>query len=67
MQWSRGAPLRPFLEALEDEEEKLRFHERLRAGVAQAYIVSFSSAFHCCLPLKPTGYYFPLSVQSQTK
>ncbi|MBW4500074.1 MAG: hypothetical protein KME57_11055 [Scytonema hyalinum WJT4-NPBG1] len=25
MQWSRGAPLRPFLEALEDEEEKLRF------------------------------------------
>ncbi|NJM73263.1 MAG: methyltransferase domain-containing protein [Scytonema sp. RU_4_4] len=37
MQWISGAPLRPFLEALEDEEQKLRFQEKLRAGIARAY------------------------------
>ncbi|MBW4634756.1 MAG: methyltransferase domain-containing protein [Iphinoe sp. HA4291-MV1] len=37
MKWVSGAPLRPFLEALEDEEQKLRFQERLHAGLVQAY------------------------------
>ena len=37
LDWIRGTGLRPFLEALESDEQRSQFEERLLAGVSQAY------------------------------
>jgi trans-aconitate 2-methyltransferase len=37
MQWMSGTALRPFLEALEDESQRLQFQEMLLAGLVRAY------------------------------
>lgn len=37
VEWIRGTGLRPFLEALESEDDQRAFLEKLRAGVARAY------------------------------